>query len=104
MVGVEYMNDDPAEVDVLYGKVYVKDGAHVLQEVADGVVDHFCSKGLCLRLDLHVSLYILCNPAECLLKSVYPYLCLSVWNNSRISAWIFMIFHIGGVNQNISTY
>lgn len=47
MAGVEYMNDDPAEVDVLYGKVYVKDGSHVLQEVADGVVDHFCSKGLC---------------------------------------------------------
>lgn len=47
MAGVEYMNDDPAEVDVLYGKVHVKDGSCMLQEVADGVVDHFCSKGLC---------------------------------------------------------
>jgi activating signal cointegrator complex subunit 1 len=46
MAGVEYMNDDPAEVDVLYGKVYVKDGHHVLQEVADGVINYFSSKGL----------------------------------------------------------
>lgn len=60
MVGVEYMNDDPAEVDVLYGKVYVKDGSRVLQEVADGVIDHFCSKGLMQkqyeRVKLHVTL------------------------------------------------
>lgn len=25
--GVEYMNDDPAEVDVLYAKVLIKDGS-----------------------------------------------------------------------------
>jgi hypothetical protein len=46
MVGVEYMNDDPAEVNVLYGKVYAKDGSHILQEVADGVVNYFSDKGL----------------------------------------------------------
>jgi hypothetical protein len=46
MVGVEYMNDDPAEVDVLYGKVHVKDGSRVLQQLADGVTDSFSSKGL----------------------------------------------------------
>jgi hypothetical protein len=46
MVGVEYMNDDPAEVDVLYGKVYTKDGSDILQDIADGVVDYFCLKGL----------------------------------------------------------
>jgi activating signal cointegrator complex subunit 1 len=46
MAGVEYMNDDPAEVDVLYGKVHVKDRSQVLQQIADGVVDCFSSKGL----------------------------------------------------------
>ncbi|PNF20325.1 Activating signal cointegrator 1 complex subunit 1 [Cryptotermes secundus] len=60
MAGVEYMNDDPAEVDVLYGKVHVKDGSRMLQEVADGVIDHFCSKGLMEkryeRVKLHVTL------------------------------------------------
>jgi activating signal cointegrator complex subunit 1 len=46
MVGVEYMNDDPAEVDVLYGKVYSKDGSHILQDIADGIVNYFSDKGL----------------------------------------------------------
>jgi len=46
MVGVEYMNDDPAEVDILYGKVYAKDGSYILQDIADGVVNYFCDKGL----------------------------------------------------------
>jgi activating signal cointegrator complex subunit 1 len=46
MVGVEYMNDDPAEVDVLYGKVCAKNGSHILQELADGVVNYFSDKGL----------------------------------------------------------
>jgi len=45
MVGVEYMNDDPAEVDVLYGKVYTKDGSHILQDIADGIVCYFSDKG-----------------------------------------------------------
>jgi len=45
MVGVEYMNDDPAEVDVLYGKVYAKDGSHILQDIAVGVVNYFSDKG-----------------------------------------------------------
>jgi activating signal cointegrator complex subunit 1 len=46
MVGIEYMNDDPAEVDILYGKVYAKDGSHILQEIADGVISYFSDKGL----------------------------------------------------------
>jgi len=46
MVGVEYMNDDPAEVDVLYGRVYNKDGSHILQDIADGIVNYFSDKGL----------------------------------------------------------
>jgi activating signal cointegrator complex subunit 1 len=56
MVGVEYMNDDPAEVDVLYGKVHVKDGPEVLQQIADGVVHCFSSAGLyyfCSTLHLY---------------------------------------------------
>ncbi|XP_069677196.1 activating signal cointegrator 1 complex subunit 1 isoform X7 [Periplaneta americana] len=46
MVGVEYMNDDPAEVDILYGKVHVEgnDNSHVLQDLADGIVGHFTSR------------------------------------------------------------
>lgn len=27
MAGVEYMNDDPAMMDVLYAKVHMKDGS-----------------------------------------------------------------------------
>ena len=45
MVGIEYMNDDPAEVDVLYGKVFVNDGSDILQELSDRAVDFFTSKG-----------------------------------------------------------
>ncbi|GLH16136.1 Activating signal cointegrator 1 complex subunit 1 [Gryllus bimaculatus] len=43
MCGVEYMNDDPREVDVLYGKVEVTDGTQILQDLADGVVDFFAN-------------------------------------------------------------
>lgn len=28
MAGIEYMNDDPAMVDVLYAKVHMKDGSN----------------------------------------------------------------------------
>nr|CAD7463272.1 unnamed protein product [Timema tahoe] len=45
MVGLEYMNDDPAEVDVLYGKVNVQDHSSLLQQLADNLVDFFTSKG-----------------------------------------------------------
>lgn len=47
--GVEYMNDDPAEVDVLYAKVLIKDGSNRLQNLADALVDKFVSKGLMKR-------------------------------------------------------
>jgi len=56
--GLEYMNDDPAEVDVLYAKVKDEDGT--LQAVADGIVDHFIESGLMTRqydrVKLHVTL------------------------------------------------
>lgn len=45
--GLEYMNDDPAEVDVLY--CGVKDERGRLQEVADMIVDRFVASGLMRR-------------------------------------------------------
>ncbi|KAK2573292.1 Activating signal cointegrator 1 complex subunit 1 [Acropora cervicornis] len=44
--GVECMNDDPSEVDVLYAKVTTKDGSDRLQKLADGVVEKFVAHGL----------------------------------------------------------
>uniref|UniRef100_A0A3Q2GBU2 Activating signal cointegrator 1 complex subunit 1 n=1 Tax=Cyprinodon variegatus TaxID=28743 RepID=A0A3Q2GBU2_CYPVA len=49
VTGIEYMNDDPAMVDVLYAKVNVKDGSDRLQVIADRLVEHFVSVGLMLR-------------------------------------------------------
>nr|XP_057917027.1 activating signal cointegrator 1 complex subunit 1 isoform X2 [Doryrhamphus excisus] len=47
--GLEYMNDDPAMVDVLYAKVNIKDGSDNLQVVADRLVEYFVSVGLMVR-------------------------------------------------------
>uniref|UniRef100_A0A3Q3Q1U4 K Homology domain-containing protein n=1 Tax=Monopterus albus TaxID=43700 RepID=A0A3Q3Q1U4_MONAL len=47
--GIEYMNDDPAMVDVLYAKVRVKDRSDKLQVIADRLVEHFVSAGLMAR-------------------------------------------------------
>lgn len=33
MVGVEYMNDDPGMVEVVYAKVHRRDGIYTLQEL-----------------------------------------------------------------------
>ncbi|XP_017288930.1 activating signal cointegrator 1 complex subunit 1 [Kryptolebias marmoratus] len=49
VTGIEYMNDDPAMVDVLYAKVNVKDGSDKLQLIADRLVEHFVSAGLMVR-------------------------------------------------------
>jgi len=46
MRGLEYMNDDPSEVDVLYGQIQMADGTDKLQMIADRIVDHFCSQNL----------------------------------------------------------
>ncbi|XP_057681957.1 activating signal cointegrator 1 complex subunit 1 [Corythoichthys intestinalis] len=45
VVGIEYMNDDPAMVDVLYAKVNMKDGSDKLQVIADRLVEYFVSVG-----------------------------------------------------------
>lgn len=47
--GIEYMNDDPGVVDVLYAKVNVKDASDKLQVIADRLVEHFVSCGLMVR-------------------------------------------------------
>lgn len=49
VTGIEYMNDDPASVDVLYAKVSVKDKSDKLQGLADRLVEHFVSAGLMVR-------------------------------------------------------
>ncbi|KAM3592635.1 uncharacterized protein V6R79_022565 [Siganus canaliculatus] len=49
VMGIEYMNDDPAMVDVLYAKVGVKDKSDKLQMIADRLVEHFVSAGLMVR-------------------------------------------------------
>ncbi|KAF3853829.1 hypothetical protein F7725_014517 [Dissostichus mawsoni] len=46
VTGIEYMNDDPAMVDVLYAKVNTKDKSDKLQLIADRLVEHFVSAGL----------------------------------------------------------
>lgn len=45
MIGIECMNDDPAEVDVLYGKVHVEGQSNSLQDLADSLVQFFVEKG-----------------------------------------------------------
>uniref|UniRef100_A0A8C6T7S5 Activating signal cointegrator 1 complex subunit 1 n=1 Tax=Neogobius melanostomus TaxID=47308 RepID=A0A8C6T7S5_9GOBI len=47
--GIEYMNDDPGMVDILYAKVNVKDASDKLQVIADRLVEHFVSCGLMVR-------------------------------------------------------
>ncbi|XP_054623372.1 activating signal cointegrator 1 complex subunit 1 [Dunckerocampus dactyliophorus] len=47
--GIEYMNDDPAMVDVLYTKVNIKEGSDNLQVIADHLVEYFVSVGLMVR-------------------------------------------------------
>ncbi|XP_060565839.1 activating signal cointegrator 1 complex subunit 1-like [Ruditapes philippinarum] len=54
--GLEYMNDDPSEVDVLYAKV--KDTSDRLQILADRLVDKFTSTGLMQREYDKVKLHI----------------------------------------------
>ncbi|KAM4636012.1 activating signal cointegrator 1 complex subunit 1-like [Discoglossus pictus] len=57
--GIEYMNDDPAMVDVLYAKVGMKDGSDRLQLIADRLMQRFVGSGLMLkewdRVKLHAT-------------------------------------------------
>ncbi|XP_033112612.1 activating signal cointegrator 1 complex subunit 1-like [Anneissia japonica] len=47
--GLEYMNDDPAQVDVLYCNVQPTDNSNKLQLLADSLVEQFVSEGLMQR-------------------------------------------------------
>lgn len=49
MSGIEYMNDDPGMVDVLYAKVHMKDGSNRLQELVDRVLERFQASGLIVK-------------------------------------------------------
>ncbi|KAK2866552.1 hypothetical protein Q7C36_002608 [Tachysurus vachellii] len=58
--GIEYMNDDPSLVDVLYAKVRLQDGSDKLQQIADRLVECFIAAGLMVkewdRVKLHATL------------------------------------------------
>ncbi|XP_052272061.1 activating signal cointegrator 1 complex subunit 1-like isoform X6 [Dreissena polymorpha] len=54
--GLEYMNDDPSEVDVLYVKVL--DNTDRLQSIADRLVDRFSTSGLMQRDYERVKLHV----------------------------------------------
>ena len=45
--GLEIMNDDPAEVDVIYAKI--TENSQPLQQVADQLVNKFVAAGLMAR-------------------------------------------------------
>uniref|UniRef100_A0A8C9E496 Activating signal cointegrator 1 complex subunit 1 n=1 Tax=Phocoena sinus TaxID=42100 RepID=A0A8C9E496_PHOSS len=49
IAGIEYMNDDPGMVDVLYAKVHMKDGSNRLQELVDRVLERFQASGLIVK-------------------------------------------------------
>jgi len=49
MTGIEYMNDEPQEIDVLYAKVKADDHSDRLQNFVDDLVAEFDSSGLLKR-------------------------------------------------------
>ena len=49
---LEIMNDDPAEVDVVYAKIAPGDTTDRLQRVADSLEDRFVHAGLMARYSL----------------------------------------------------
>uniref|UniRef100_A0A182P3Q7 K Homology domain-containing protein n=1 Tax=Anopheles epiroticus TaxID=199890 RepID=A0A182P3Q7_9DIPT len=52
--GLEYMNDDPHAVDVLYGKIE----SPALQTAADQIYEYFIAKGLMQKKYEHVKLHV----------------------------------------------
>ena len=45
MRGIDFMNDDPSEVSILYGKVTCIDNDNFLQDMSDGIVNFFSKTG-----------------------------------------------------------
>ncbi|XP_068217797.1 activating signal cointegrator 1 complex subunit 1-like isoform X1 [Palaemon carinicauda] len=58
MKGVEYMNDDPNEVDVLYGQVHALSWGLSLQTIVDSLVDQFVNAGVVIRQHERVKLHV----------------------------------------------
>nr|XP_045606852.1 activating signal cointegrator 1 complex subunit 1-like [Procambarus clarkii] len=58
MKGIEYMNDDPGEVDVLYGRINALSWTHSLQTIADSLVDEFVKAGVLNRQHDRVKLHV----------------------------------------------
>ncbi|XP_064640403.1 activating signal cointegrator 1 complex subunit 1-like isoform X2 [Lineus longissimus] len=56
--GLEYMNDDPNAVDVLYAKVELEDESDRLQILCDRLVDKFVSSGLMHRDSDRVKIHV----------------------------------------------
>ena len=61
MKGIEYMNDDPSEVNVLYGKVYSHPNLNTLQQISNSILEYFALHKLLKPEDkeqvkLHVTL------------------------------------------------
>ncbi|XP_044742694.1 activating signal cointegrator 1 complex subunit 1 [Chrysoperla carnea] len=61
MKGLEYMNDDPTEVDVLYAKAEIEDDKNsLLQRISDELIDYLVEEDLMFqkydRVKLHVTL------------------------------------------------
>ncbi|RXG70454.1 Activating signal cointegrator 1 complex subunit 1 [Armadillidium vulgare] len=58
--GIEYLNDDPSEVDVLYGKVQSVSWAYSLQDIVDDLVRKLVKSGVASKqyesVKLHVTL------------------------------------------------
>lgn len=55
--GIEYMNDDPQMVDVLYAKVRCAEKPGFLQKLADYIVSEFVQAGFMKREHEHVKLH-----------------------------------------------
>ena len=55
--GVEYMNDDPRSMDVLYASASLSDGSTVLQDIADHLHAEFTKAGFLEPEHDHVKLH-----------------------------------------------
>ncbi|XP_071085062.1 activating signal cointegrator 1 complex subunit 1-like [Haliotis cracherodii] len=55
---LEYMNDDPNAVDVLYAQIQMTDGSDILQILCDRLVDKFSAAGLMPRQFERVKLHV----------------------------------------------
>lgn len=56
--GLEYMNDDPDQVDVLYAKIQSTEGSRRLEDLVNGLVEEFVASGLMRREYDRVKLHL----------------------------------------------